>query len=132
MKKIISLLLTTCFWLTLFANDPLLTGTPIGSIAVDYATNTPSNTVNLPKNAFDGDLMRVKFDINIERMQKSLNYLSRQMQTKKKLMDKLIQKGFSEESIRQAVKKLEDYHYLDDRLYTKQFIQQNQLKAKRI
>lgn len=27
------------------------------------------------KNAFDGDLMRVKFDINIERMQKALNYL---------------------------------------------------------
>ena len=26
-------------------------------------------------NAFDGDLMRVKFDIDIERMQKSLNYL---------------------------------------------------------
>ena len=28
------------------------------------------------KNAFDGDLMRVKFDINLERMQKSLDYLS--------------------------------------------------------
>lgn len=27
------------------------------------------------KNAFDGDLMRVKFDINLERMQKSLDYL---------------------------------------------------------
>lgn len=27
------------------------------------------------KNAFDGDLMRVKFSIDIERMQKSLNYL---------------------------------------------------------
>jgi tRNA pseudouridine38-40 synthase len=27
------------------------------------------------KNAFDGDLMRVKFDIDINRMQKSLNYL---------------------------------------------------------
>ena len=27
------------------------------------------------KNAFDGDLMRVKFDVNIERMQNSLNYL---------------------------------------------------------
>ena len=27
------------------------------------------------KNAFDGDLMRVKFDINLERMQNALNYL---------------------------------------------------------
>ena len=28
------------------------------------------------KNAFDGDLLRVKFDINLDRMQKSLNYLT--------------------------------------------------------
>ena len=28
------------------------------------------------KNAFDGDLLRIKFDINIERMQASLNYLT--------------------------------------------------------
>ena len=27
------------------------------------------------KDAFDGDLMRIKYDINLERMQKSLNYL---------------------------------------------------------
>lgn len=27
------------------------------------------------KNAFDGDLMRIKYDINIERMQQALNYL---------------------------------------------------------
>lgn len=27
------------------------------------------------KNAFDGDLMRIKYEINIERIQKSLNYL---------------------------------------------------------
>ena len=27
------------------------------------------------KNAFDGDLLRIKYDINIERMQKALNYL---------------------------------------------------------
>ncbi len=27
------------------------------------------------KNAFDGDLMRVKYEINLDRMQKSLNYL---------------------------------------------------------
>ena len=27
------------------------------------------------KNAFDGDLMRIKYDINIERMQNALNYL---------------------------------------------------------
>ena len=56
MKKTILTLLTTCFWLTLFANDPLLTGTPMGSLSVDYTTNTASTTVNQPINAFDGNL----------------------------------------------------------------------------
>ena len=46
MKKTILTLLTTCFWLTLFANDQLLTGTPIGS---------PANE-NPAMNAFDKDL----------------------------------------------------------------------------
>ena len=56
MKKTILTLLTTCFWLTLFANDQLLTGTPMGSLSVDYTTNTASTTVNQPINAFDGNL----------------------------------------------------------------------------
>ena len=55
MKKTILILLTTCFWLTLFANDPLLTGTPIGSPAVDYNTGHVSTTENQPSDAFDGD-----------------------------------------------------------------------------
>lgn len=55
MKKTILALLTTCLGLTLFANDPLLTGTPIGSPAVDYNTGHVSTTENQPSNAFDGD-----------------------------------------------------------------------------
>lgn len=55
MKKTILILLTTCFWLTLFANDQLLTGTPIGSPAVDYNTGHVSTTENQPSDAFDGD-----------------------------------------------------------------------------
>ena len=33
-----------------------LTGTPIGSTSVDYATGSPSTTANTPQCAFDGDL----------------------------------------------------------------------------
>ena len=51
MKKTILTLLTTCFWLTLFANDQLLTGTPMGSPAVDYNTGQVSTTKNQPSNA---------------------------------------------------------------------------------
>ena len=56
MKKTILLLLTICCGLALYANDPLLTGTPMGSLSVDYTTNTASTTVNQPINAFDGNL----------------------------------------------------------------------------
>ena len=56
MKKTMLTLLTTCFWLTLLANDPLLTGTPIGSPAVDYNTGHVSTTENQPSDAFGGDM----------------------------------------------------------------------------
>lgn len=55
MKKTILLLLTICCGLALYANDPLLTGTPIGSPAVDYNTGHVSTTENQPSDAFDGD-----------------------------------------------------------------------------
>lgn len=55
MKKTILLLLTICCELALYANDPLLTGTPIGSPAVDYNTGHVSTTENQPSDAFDGD-----------------------------------------------------------------------------
>ena len=39
------------------ANDPLLSGTPIGSSpSVDYSNSSASTTVNLPADAFDGNL----------------------------------------------------------------------------
>ena len=41
---------------TLWADDALLTGMPMGSPAVDYSNGQISTTVNQPSNAFDGDL----------------------------------------------------------------------------
>ena len=41
---------------TLWADDALLTGMPMGSPAVDYNNGQISTTVNQPSNAFDGDL----------------------------------------------------------------------------
>ena len=38
------------------SGNQLLTGTPIGSPAVDYSNGSVSTTVNQPANAFDGDL----------------------------------------------------------------------------
>ncbi len=56
MKKITFVLLSIIGSLNMLADDAKLTGIPIGSLSVDYATNTPSTTVNQPSNAFDGNL----------------------------------------------------------------------------
>ncbi len=63
--------------------------------------------------------------------EKGLDLISRQMQTKKVLTDKLINKGFSQEVITAATKKLEEYKYIDDELYAKQYIAQNTKRSKR-
>ena len=41
---------------SLWANDALLSGTPMGSLSVDYNNGSVSTTVNQPANAFDGNL----------------------------------------------------------------------------
>ena len=41
---------------SLWANDALLSGTPMGSPSVDYNKGSVSTTVNQPANAFDGNL----------------------------------------------------------------------------
>ena len=56
MKKMTFVLLAILSSLSILANDTKLTGTPIGSPAVDYDTGQVSTTKNQPSNAFDGDL----------------------------------------------------------------------------
>ena len=56
MKKMTFVLLAILSSLSILANDTKLTGTPIGSPAVDYNTGQVSTTKNQPSNAFDGDL----------------------------------------------------------------------------
>ncbi len=56
MKTNLLILITIILSTTTWAEDSLLTGTPIGSPAVDYSTGAISTTINQPDNAFDGDL----------------------------------------------------------------------------
>ncbi len=53
--------------------------------------------------------------------EKSLDYLTRRMNSKKELSEKLTKKGYSAEVVQKAIEKLEDYHYVDDELFAKQF-----------
>lgn len=62
---------------------------------------------------------------------KCLDYLGRSMYSKKSLIDKLLLKGFSKEVIDKTIKKLEEYKYVDDELYAKQFVIHNSKKSKK-
>ena len=64
--------------------------------------------------------------------EKALDYTSRRMHTKKELLDKLVQKGYSQEVVDKAIEKLEDYHYIDDNLFAKQFVQANSHLSKKV
>jgi regulatory protein len=64
--------------------------------------------------------------------EKSLDYLGRRMYTKYELLDRLTKKGYEREVAEKAIEKLEDYHYVDDKLFAKQFAQSNQKVSKRI
>ena len=64
--------------------------------------------------------------------EKSLDYLGRRMYTKHELLDRLLKKGYEKDVIEKAIEKLEEYHYVDDKLFAKQFAQSNQKVSKRI
>ncbi|MBP3581579.1 MAG: RecX family transcriptional regulator [Clostridia bacterium] len=57
--------------------------------------------------------------------EKASSYLETRMHSKKELADKLIKKGYSKESSNEAINKLEEYHFVDDALFAKQFLEQN-------
>lgn len=76
------------------------------------------------KNAIFESEVRSAFD-------KCLDYLGRQMYSKKSLIDKLLLKGFSKEVIDKVISKLEEYRYVDDELYAKQFVLHNSKKSKK-
>ena len=64
--------------------------------------------------------------------EKSLDYLGRRMYSKKEIFDKLIQKGYTKEVIEKTIQKLEEYRYVDDNLFAKQFFATNSKLSKRV
>ena len=57
--------------------------------------------------------------------EKGVDYISSRMHSRKELYDKLVKKGYDKQVILKALEKLEEYHYVDDGLFAKQFIEQN-------
>lgn len=57
--------------------------------------------------------------------EKAIDYLSIRMHTKRELFLKLQKKGFDENSINGAFEKLEEYNYIDDYAFAKEYVNQN-------
>lgn len=71
-------------------------------------------------------LKQAIFDSEVKSAEeKGADYLATRMHSKKELYEKLIKKGFEKAVILKALEKMEEYHYVDDELFAKQFIEQN-------
>lgn len=61
----------------------------------------------------------------------SLNFISAVFKSKYEVKQKLLKKGFTENVIERTLKKLEEYHYIDDYEYAKLYINSVSNKSKR-
>lgn len=64
--------------------------------------------------------------------EKSIDYISDRLHSKKEIKDKLLKKGFTINVIESVIYKLEEYHYIDDDLFAKNFIEQNTKYSKAV
>lgn len=58
-----------------------------------------------------------------EALNKAADYALKTLKTKRQVKDYLLKKGYSEETVWQAVDKLKEYGYIDDKEYSKRFIE---------
>ena len=85
------------------------------------------------KNVESSELERAIFESEVKSaFEKAIDYISSRMHTKKELSDKLLKKGYTKEVIIEALRKLEDYGYVNDELFAKQFINENNKYSKKI
>lgn len=54
--------------------------------------------------------------------EKATDILGSRMHSKKEIFDKLLKKGYEKTVIEKAITKLEDYGFIDDRLFAKEFV----------
>ena len=58
-----------------------------------------------------------------EALSKAADYVSKSLKTKKQVKDYLLRKGYSEEIAWYCVDKLKEYNYIDDKEYSKRYIE---------
>ena len=68
-----------------------------------------------------------------EALTKAADYISKNLKTKKQVKDYLIKKGYSEQVAWYCVDKLKEYEYIDDKQYSKRYIESvNKRQGKRL
>ncbi len=78
-------------------------------------------------------LNKIIFDSEVKRaFEKASSYLASREHSKKELISKLLTKGFDKDVAKEAVLKLEEYHYVDDFLFAKHYLEQNHKYSKLI
>ncbi len=65
-------------------------------------------------------------------IEKANEYIGTRMHSKKELYEKLLKKGYEKRVIMTALDKLEEYHYVDDNLFAKLYIEQNKKYSKKM
>jgi regulatory protein len=85
------------------------------------------------KNVAEKTLKDAVFDSEVKSaVEKSSSYLAIRMHSKRELYDKLIKKGYEKQVSLKALEKHEEYHYIDDYLFSKQFAEQNKKLSKKM
>ncbi len=85
------------------------------------------------KEISERELENLIFDSEVKRaFEKASSLLASRQHTRKELFDKLFKKDFDKKVIAAAIEKLEEYHYVDDGLFAKHFVQQNGKYSKRM
>lgn len=59
----------------------------------------------------------------VESFDKALNYISKNLKTKKQLKEYLVKKGYSENTVRYCIDKLKEYNLIDDENYARRYIE---------
>lgn len=83
------------------------------------------------KEVNENELDKLIFESEVKMaFEKASSLIASREHSKKELIDKLILKGYNKEVAIEAVKKLEEYHYVDDILFAAHYVEQNSKYSK--
>lgn len=84
------------------------------------------NKLKVGQEIEESRLSQIVFESEVRSaFEKAVTYLESRAHSKSEIITKLIKKGFPKEATLEAVAKLEEYKYIDDGLFAKQFVEQN-------